>query len=206
MLSFSSVSYSEVSYSSRYPLLMYQHHDLLARWGEWSCQNLQVRNTRKGFIELLGPINSKWLMLWSLVLLQNLESSLYYTEKNKCDSTHRNGSVQSEVQNLLFCYKFPKWLFFQLNFGAKTFEFEHCIIKIWLFHWWHHNRLVKINFEKKKDLQGIFLRSAIRSIFFSYTYWFFCIFRKNSPILTSPQEDFCRNWCTIAIQKSIYTL
>ena len=36
----------------------------------------------------------------------------------KCDSTHQNGSVGSEVDLLLF----PKWLFFQLNFGAKKLK------------------------------------------------------------------------------------
>ena len=44
---------------------------------------------------------------------------------------------------------FPKWLFFQPNFGAKIFEIGHCILDIWQFHLGYYNRLVKkVDFEK----------------------------------------------------------
>ena len=39
--------------------------------------------------------------------------------------------------------------------------------------------------------KGVFRDPQIRS--FLNTYWFYCIFRKNSSMLTSPHEDFCRN-------------
>ncbi len=29
---------------------------------------------------------------------------------------------------------FPKWLFFQLNFGAKFFEIGYCVLEIWQCH------------------------------------------------------------------------
>ena len=41
-----------------------------------------------------------------------------------CVSVHRKGPVVSEDQNCFLI--FPKWLFCDLNFGAKFFEIGHC--------------------------------------------------------------------------------
>ena len=48
--------------------------------------------------------------------------------KTICDSTHRKGPVVSKEQ--MDFLLFPKWLFFLLNFGAKSFEIGHCL-EIW---------------------------------------------------------------------------
>ena len=64
-----------------------------------------------------------------------------------CNSTHQQRPVASEDQTWLFAIH--KWLFFQLNFGAKIFEIRRCVLQIWRFHWWCHNRLVKSWFREK---------------------------------------------------------
>ena len=45
---------------------------------------------------------------------------------------------------------FPKWLFFQPNFGGKCLKIGHCVPEIWLFHWWSHNRTVQSWFLRKR--------------------------------------------------------
>ncbi len=51
-----------------------------------------------------------------------------------CDSTHRKGPVVSEDQNWLLL--FPKWLFFQLHFGAKTFEISKLTLGLYFEIFW----------------------------------------------------------------------
>ncbi len=50
-------------------------------------------------------------------------------KNGKCNTTHRNEPFGSEMKNNFML--FPKWLFSQLNFGAKMSEIGHCVVKIW---------------------------------------------------------------------------
>ena len=65
---------------------------------------------------------------------------------------------------------FHKWLFFQLNFHAKSFEISHCILEIWRFCWGCHNRLVESwfwekDFNKFGNLYKVLVFGQFRGLF-----------------------------------------
>ena len=75
-------------------------------------------------------------------LLNTTQYVTQHIEKDQLDQ-------KSKLDSMLF----SKWLLFQLNFGAKSFEIEHCLLKLWQFYGGDHNWLVKSWFLEKKALQ-----------------------------------------------------
>ena len=90
-------------------------------------------------------LQSDWFLIYLFFVLHMY---IYMSQHIKRDQL----SQKIKTDFLLF----PKWLFFQLNFGAKFFEIGHCVLEIWQFYWGCHDRLVKCWFWEKGSYGNLY--------------------------------------------------
>ncbi len=97
---------------------------MLLRNSETELQRL-VYFGRTKYDLLIKSINDKQLTKGPFIFHCNT-GGVYVSQHIEWDQL----SQKINIDFLLF----PKWLFFQLNFGAKIVEIGHCVHEIWQFH------------------------------------------------------------------------